>query len=316
MSDPILDQIEALIQEDVNARGLARDLEDNLITRCRGDFAAACQELAATKEGHTAIITGFWIPAAGAAETDGPLGAVLLGQVLATLGWRVELLAEPFCSEVMRLALSKDPSLTVGAQIAVHDLTADTEPPANLTHLIAIERVGPNHAHEDIPPANRDQCHTMRGYIITDKMTSVHRWFESSENLSKGRKPPEYSTIGIGDGGNEIGMGKAPRHVIAKNVYNGGLIACRIATHHNIVCGISNWGAFGFAAGVWHLSGRSFDSRLFDIERDRQVWQRVIEQTVLVDGVTGRRELTVDGLSWEDYARPLHRIVDLLKSKG
>jgi hypothetical protein len=303
MSDPVLEQLEAIIQRDVNNRGLARIPEDNLIARCRGDFATACCSLAEAKAGKAAIATGFWIPAANAAETDGPLGALQLGRVLAALGWTVAIYSESFCAAGLRLAAS----LTVGVGVPIHDLAADAPLPAGLTHLIAIERVGPSHLHDDIPPANRDQYHTMRGLIITDKMQPAHRWFERNDDVI---------TIGIGDGGNEIGMGKVPWEVIARNVPNGGLTACRIATDYNIVCGISNWGAYGLAAGVWHLSGRSFDPELFNVEAERQLWEEVLRRAVLVDGVTGRRELTVDGLSWEEYARPLQQIADVLKSKA
>ena len=50
-------------------------------------------------------------------------------------------------------------------------------------------------------------------------------------------------TIGIGDGGNEIGMGKIPHETIVKNIPNGDLIHCRVPTDHLIVAGVSNWGA-------------------------------------------------------------------------
>jgi hypothetical protein len=54
---------------------------------------------------------------------------------------------------------------------------------------------------------------------------------------------PAVTTIGIGDGGNEIGMGKIPWEVIRRNIPGGGRIACRVPTSFLLVCGISNWGA-------------------------------------------------------------------------
>ena len=105
----------------------------------------------------------------------------------------------------------------------------------SLTHLIALERVGPSRA---------GRCYSMRGRDITDHMAPAHRLFE------KERGHTALTTIGIGDGGNEIGMGKIPSDVIGRNIPNGELIACRVPTDHLIVCGVSNWGAYALAAGV------------------------------------------------------------------
>ena len=100
----------------------------------------------------------------------------------------------------------------------------DNPPP---THLLAIERVGPSHSD--------NRCHTMRGRDISDLMSPAHRLFETAKHRG-------ITTIGVGDGGNEIGMGKIPRAIIAANIPNGDLIACRVPTDQLIVAGVSNWG--------------------------------------------------------------------------
>ena len=151
----------------------------------------------------------------------------------------------------------------------------------------------------------------MRGKVITDKMFPAHLAFEDECRNTYG-----HYTIGIGDGGNEIGMGEIPWETIAKNVPNGGLVACRVPTDYNIVCGVSNWGAYGLAAGVWHLRGRPFDPELFSADRERELWEKVLKEAVLVDGVTGERTLTVDGLSWDDYIQPLREIAAILKENS
>src|SRR5687768_15661338 len=133
-----------------------------------------------------------------------------------------------------------------------------------LTHLIALERAGPSHSSESLSrhkgttsacpeeyeklatPEHWDRCHTMKGRDISAHMQPAHLLFEN----------PPCRTIGIGDGGNEIGMGKIAWNVINKNIPGGGLVACRIATDYLIVCGVSNWGAYGLAAGVILLLGK------------------------------------------------------------
>ncbi len=121
------------------------------------------------------------------------------------------------------------------------------------------------------------------------------------------------TTIGIGDGGNEIGKGKIPAEVIGRNIPKGELIACRVATDHLIVCGVSNWGAYALAAGVALLRRANLDPGLFDVEKERELLRIMVEQGPLVDGVTAQPTVTVDGLSFEEYVKPLARIRGILR---
>ena len=77
------------------------------------------------------------------------------------------------------------------------------------------------------------------------RCTQLDRIIELLDHASRRRTV----TIGIGDGGNEIGMGKIPHETIVKNIPNGDLIHCRVPTDHLIVAGVSNWGAYALAAG-------------------------------------------------------------------
>ena len=66
-----------------------------------------------------------------------------------------------------------------------------------------------------------------------------------------------WKTIGIGDGGNEIGMGTVPWEELVRRLprKEASAIPCRIATDWNIIAGTSNWGAFALAAAVALLAG-------------------------------------------------------------
>ena len=113
------------------------------------------------------------------------------------------------------------------------------------------------------------------------------------------------TTIGIGDGGNEIGMGKLPWSTIRKNVPHGGEVACRVPTDYLIVAGVSNWGAYALATGIRLLRGAAADPELYDVNRERELLRLMVDAGPLVDGVTGERTLTVDGLTFERYGRVL-----------
>lgn len=310
MSEQRLAALRDLIQDDINQRGLKHDPAANLVDACADDFAAACRSLASAAQPAVAIVTGFFIPTGSppCGETDGPLGAVFLARALVPLGVRVVLVTDGFCerallaglaacgrSEVPVVALPSGPA---DADYGMRVLTAL----GRLTHLLAIERVGPSHRLEAIPSEHRDRCHTMRGRDVTELMSPAHLLFEAAGALT---------TLGIGDGGNEIGMGKIPWDVIRRNIPGGDIIACRIPVDHLIVCAISNWGAYALAAGVTLLRGARVDPQLFDPDAELKILQTMVDEGPLVDGVLGRQVATVDGLSWPRYADVLGRIATI-----
>jgi hypothetical protein len=331
----VLEAIRELMQEDVGKRGLASDPAANLLTACAGDFAAACRSIAAVAQPVLGIVTGFFIPHAQppGGETDGPLGALFLARALVPLGMKIVLATDAFCVPALAAGLAAcdldkvvrqellPPFADAGTPAAYRQRFAEHAGP--LTHLIALERVGPSHTlpslqsqlggqalgetyleflHE-VPEEHQDRCHTMRGRDITEQMSPAHWLFEPAP-----RQQPPLTTIGIGDGGNEIGMGKIPWEIIRRNIPGGARLACRVPVDHLIVCGISNWGAYALAAGIRYLRGRSNAGPLFNIERERQLLALMVERGPLVDGVSGLTTVSVDGIPFDRYAEKLRQI--------
>jgi hypothetical protein len=338
MSDDALRTMRDLIQDDPGGRGLRTDPEDNLVTACPDDFAAACRSIAGTTSAKLFIVTGFHIAHSDPplSETDGPLGALFLARALTPLGIEVVLAADGSAADALRagveacgllervpvldLPLAWDENVYVDWMYSANDL-----PGSPLTHLIALERCGPSHttaslkaqpgvtppALEDfgreVPAPARDRCHSMRGRDVTAETSPAHLLFEHT-----GERDHPIVTIGIGDGGNELGMGKVPWATIRKNVTNGARIACRVPTDFLIVCGVSNWGAYALAAGVLRLRGMTASAVLFDAEKERMLLRRMVEAGPLVDGHSGKRTATVDGLEFDRYAEVLPRLAALL----
>jgi D-glutamate cyclase len=335
MTTDTLTAIRHLIQQDPGRRGLGTDPTSNLLTACAEDFAGACRSLANTRNPAVAIVTGFFIPTANppCGETDGPLGALFLARALVPLGVRVALLTDGFCRPALDAGLracgleNSVAALTLPGPECPWDtfLAKGWQPylreTFRPTHLIAIERVGPSHTplsiqHQlgvgeplldflnEVPKDHHNRCHTMRGLDITGRMSPAHLLFEAASQ-EKG-----LTTIGIGDGGNEIGMGKISWDVIRRNIRGGALVACRIPTDFLIVAGVSNWGAYGLAAGFMVLRGCPLLRELFDPEREHSLLEIMVQHGPLVDGVKGQQTATVDGLSFEQYAAPLERLAD------
>lgn len=339
--DERLDAILALVQTDPGGRGLRSDPTDNLITATAGDFHAACRLIAEHPCPRVGIVTGFTIPTARppVGETDGPPGAIHLARALTGLGIQVSIasdgtsltalragVAEARLDDVAVIELPDRPG-AYGRSIA-DNFTHDRTDYLNEFHsragdvniLIALERVGPSHTLESLrqqgspvstesflreaPPGQLGRCYSMRGRDLTDLTRPAHLLFETPRTVTTGG----LTTIGIGDGGNEIGMGRVPWDTIRRNITNGGLVACRVRTDALIVAGISNWGAWALAAGVRLLRGAAPDSALYDPAVEQRLLEVMISAGPLVDGVTLQPTLTVDGQPFDDYIATLTRI--------
>ena len=273
--------IEGLVCRDVGRR------TQELIAASRGDFLAASQSLAgATSVG---LITGFFVPRGDVAapETDGPVGTALLAAGLAACGVPARIAVDTPCAEAVRAAVEAAGGGVAVDEVGVGDRVGLERLPgiwrhAGVSHAIAIERCGRS---ADGRPRN------MRG-------VDVSPWTAPLDDLFMGGS---WVKLAVGDGGNEIGMGKLPAGLIALTVPNGGEIACVTSCDHLVVAGVSNWGAYGLMAA---LAVRRADwmptlAKFLTAERDLAVTRAIVERAGAVDGVTARREATVDGFGPE-----------------
>jgi hypothetical protein len=330
----VIDRLEEIITQDTGGRGLAVNPNDNLVTRCRGNLHRAARHLAA--EGSAvAIVTGFYVAHAEkpAIETDGPCGAIALAWLLAQLGTQVMLITDSMGESSIAAGIAAAPrrpnELAIeifppGDTAAANNYTTRffrSGPGSSLTHLVAIERAGPSWSPapnwraietkrfvELCPPEHQEQVHNFRGQIITDRTAPTHLLFDF---IQENNLP--IRTIGIGDGGNEIGMGSIPWHVIHANI-PGGLgarIACRVASDWTIACGVSNWGAYALAAAVAHLAGQSQRLAEWSDQCEREVLTAMVEAGA-VDGVTGKQCLSVDGIGIDQHLAIWGQIRDAL----
>lgn len=350
-----LDEFERFIHRDPARRGLcASELDaDGRATTSRlgaGQLAAAATDLAQNAR-QVAIVTGFFIPHAQppCAETDGPPGSLFLAHCLQTLGIDAAVITDGPCAATVRAAANG-----IGFpldRVFIAPLKAESwcdeflqsEFARGLTHLIAVERVGPSHTAEsvelrgegrgvrgehdklsfensplvprpsslatflaDVAQEHHNHCHNMRGVCIDAHTAPLHLLFERLSQFHSTAR-----TIGVGDGGNEIGMGSIPWTELRGRLAgeHAGRVPCRIACDLNIVAGTSNWGAMALAAGVCLLRDRLDVLQPWTRERQREWLEHLVENGPAVDGVTGRREATVDGLPFLTYIQPWEGIL-------
>jgi hypothetical protein len=313
-------RLEELVRRDPSRRGVAAFRAAGHWLGC-GQLQAAAESLAAARG--VAVVTGFSVHNGDAyvAETDGPPGALALAEALTLQGAKVALLSDAIGCPALRAGCDalnlRGTSLhefPLGESCdAWVDAFLGSEVGRSLTHLMAIERVGPSHTlqsflaqprsgpppreefEREVPPEHRNVCHNMRGEPIDAITAQTHRLFE----LVHQRTLP-ITTIGIGDGGNEIGMGQFPWELLDQAIAHGpaGRVACRIATDWTVAAGVSNWGGYALAAVLGH---EPFMQR-WNARRERELLQALVDEAGCVDGLTRLREPTVDGLSREELA--------------
>ena len=110
----------------------------------------------------------------------------------------------------------------------------------------------------------------------------------------------ELHTIGVGDGGNEIGMGRVADYAISGVVAHGESIACTVAADQLVVAGTSNWGAHALVCAMRALGCPQVEPYL---EPD---WHRAVLDAIVaaggLDGVHMTNVPTVDGLDPARYS--------------
>lgn len=255
--------------EDIVLRHSGRGM-DILRKEMQEDYGEAAGKMILSWErGNVFLATGFFV--AGFAETDGPSGTVFLALALKKLGFNPVIITDDFARGFFELK---------GIETVYMPFNEGKEWCKNLLEeykpvgLISIERCGKN--------INSDYAN-MRGVSIAEKTARVDLFFEMAE----GKIP----TIGVGDGGNEIGMGKLANLISEKL----SLLPCVVKTDILVIATVSNWGAYAITAYLEKLSGEKL---LMSYEDVLEYLHKTVE-IGSVDGVLKERIVSVDGFGME-----------------
>lgn len=273
----------------------------------KGNLARAAADIARTLNAHVGIVAGFYIKHAEppSPETDGLNGMAHLAAGLANAGIAVTVITDAPCAKAVWAVVDALPvpvrleivSVSEESVERLAENLASADLP--LTHLIAIERVSPG---QDGKP------HREHGWDMSRETAPLHLLFD------KTGKRRSWYTIGIGDGGNEIGMGSLPKEIVASSVPNGALIAANTPADALIVAGVSNWGGFGLLAAIACEKPILKDRLLqyFNREMDQAFLSAAVHTGQAVDDSRadhpGRPQMSVDRIPWEQHAVVLEEI--------
>ena len=257
----------------------------NLRPHLPEDFCIKAAHFIEDNPGPAIITTGFYILAAGKAETDGPPGAVAIGRALRTLGREVYYVSDKYTVDVLH-GLDGDSSEVIEFPVCGHSesekFAKELVKKLSPSLIISIERCS----------VTADGVYrNMLGVDISDYTAKVDYIFDE-----------QPCSIGIGDGGNEIGMGNL-REVISE-IDNLPQDPAVTETSELLIASVSNWGGLGLVAGLSRVAGRNLlPSR--DDEAD------LIRESVnlgAVDGMSTKPENKVDSFTIEQDASILDRL--------
>jgi hypothetical protein len=272
--------------------------------------AAARTVVNLVSRGDTALlITGFLIRDYGRPETDGPIGAAVAGRAIALgLGGIPVAVSEEQCVPAMQACF--EASGLIPADLAdmrqgrnrcvtlpfpLDEKEAEARAAELLDELqpkvvIAVERPGAGHD---------GRYHGGGGFDISHYTAKTDALFSEAQRRG-------ISTIGIGDLGNELGMGTVAEEV-RSSIPFGETIAAELAADVVVVANISNWGAYGVAACIAALTG--VDDAFHDGEEELGLIDACIRAGA-IDPVHGLLRPYVDGTDAKINAA----MVDMLRS--
>ncbi|XP_041903096.1 D-glutamate cyclase, mitochondrial isoform X3 [Corvus kubaryi] len=233
--------LETLIGIDPGERGVVH-------LRRRGELLRAC--LALSHAGSVLITTGFPTHCAHEPpeENDGPPGALAIAAMLQALEKQVAIVTDQramdlnkkIMEEAVQLGILKKPIPLLSyqrqnADSALMFLCENGNPGRpRFDHLVAIERAG---------MAADGNYYNARKVNIKHLVDPIDELFLAAQTI------PGVTTTGVGDGGNELGMGKV-KDAVKKHIKNGDVIACDVEADFTVVAGVSNWGGYAIACAL------------------------------------------------------------------
>lgn len=290
------ENIDRLVNVSIRAPGMPRGAMNLLYDAAKDESAISfdiANALLANKDKRIAIFTGASVPEhLPNGENDGPMGAIVLARALEKLGSDVTIFTEREVLESQHAFAE-----LLGSSVAIEEL--ERNPSEQHTRIatafdvgIAVEKAGGN----------------PQGILHSINANSRDGTRANIDALIREMNAAGKLTIGIGDGGNEIGFGKVYDLAVSILPF-GEQIVTSVATTYLYPVAISNWGAYALAAAL--AIGAERPDLVVTPEEESAMLLKAIELDCR-DGGTGKAVFAVDGVSGESsmaYVRMLSEIV-------
>lgn len=256
------------------------------------DFCTQAAQHVLDNAGSSIICTGFHILSAGAPETDGPPGAVFIGRALESLGYSVTYVCDRYSSLALKGPVPKERVI----EFPLADAPSSQQYACGLLEkmkpsvLVSIERCGMAHDGRYL---------NMRGADISPYNARLDYLFTA-----------HVPSVGIGDGGNEIGMGN-----LAQEIPQFDTLPCDPAVtcvDKLVIASVSNWGGYGLVAALSLLVGKNL---LPSVQEEEDMIRGMVDAGA-VDGVSGNKAYTVDAFPLSENRHVLEALHAVLSQHG
>lgn len=221
-------ELTKLVASDSSGRSVARLCRPQLWQRAVKEFAGMSK---------VAVASGFFVPETKSPETDGPGGAVMLARAYLEQGADAVVWTDKTCLDVLKACAASvgfpdERVLVPNLMHGVEDFRPDG--------VIFTERLG----------------RAANGYYYNMRKKNISIWTWPLDNLAIDCLFTKVPLIGIGDGGNEVGMGN---FMVELGELLPDFRPCLSVVRATIALpvDVSNWGAYALAAalslvwGVW-----------------------------------------------------------------
>tara|TARA_B100000902_G_scaffold179149_1_gene172337 strand:+ start:961 stop:1818 length:858 start_codon:yes stop_codon:yes gene_type:complete len=237
------------------------------------------------------IATGFYIVYSKAPETDGPPGSILLGNVLKKLGYKVIYITDKWSVDVINgITNDKVIEFPVENHENSKDFAKEILDKFNPSVSISIERAS----------LMKDGTYrNWKNQDISEYNAKIDYIFHYGSN-----------TIGIGDGGNEIGMGNLSDEIKETIGLPDNPAVTKV--DELIISSCSNWGAYGLICSISEQMSKNF---LPGIEDAKNIIKKTVDLGA-VEGLTGEKKYAVDGRELEGDSVCLKDLHDYLDYKS
>ena len=216
-------------------------------------------------ENRGTVLIGTGFPVAGSFESDGPIGAIALYQILSHLEYQPKFVCAPPISKILseRFDTCEIPILTwEKSKKVAREILKNMNP----SLVISVERPG---------VADDGRYYNMKAEDISALTAKYDLFFNYAA----------CPTIAFGDGGNEIGMGNI--HAVLADM---NIIPSVTTCDELVISTVSNWGIYGVLAQMSHALKKD----LLDLIQVEAIAGDLLANGS-VDGVTKRPELSEDG---------------------